>query len=300
VRDGHAGTTWIPEAAVTLHAQDSAAPLAVAASAEGVASRETRTPLVRAADRFVRRFGPATHLLAVLALYAVASTALGLAVSAGLGFDAAWGAFFESVPAPWSLPVRGIGLGLSFFVGGFALLIVVPVYNAVLPTRVRPYRGGYFTIASLPWCLHNGLFYLVRYTFLPFVTLTPFGPWFLRAMGMRIGKRAFVNTELISDPCLIELGDDVVVGGAVHLFAHFGGAGHLTIAPVIIGNRATLGLGATVMGDVRIGPDATILPHSVLLPGSRVGAGETWGGVPARLLSDATLARYKRLRERAP
>jgi hypothetical protein len=25
-----------------------------------------------------------------------------------------------------------------------------------------------------------------------------------------------------------------------------------------------------------------ILPHSVLLPGSRLGAGETWGGVPAR------------------
>jgi len=173
---------------------------------------------------------------------------------------------------------------------------VVPVYNAVLPTRVVPYHGTYFSIASLPWCLHNGLFYLVRYTFLPFVTLTPFGPWFLRAMGMRIGRRAFINTELISDPCLIRIGDDAVIGGAVHLFAHYGGGGHLTIAPVVIGDRATIGLGATVMGDVVIGADATLLPHSVLLPGSRVGAGETWGGVPARPLSERARDRLKALR----
>ena len=90
-----------------------------------------------------------------------------------------------------------------------------------------------------------------------------------------------------------------VVGGAVHLFAHYGGGGHLTIAPVSIGHRATIGLGATVMGDVEIGDDATILPHSVLLPGSRVLAGETWGGVPARPLSEKTQRRLKALRTRS-
>jgi hypothetical protein len=45
-----------------------------------------------------------------------------------------------------------------------------------------------------------------------------------------------------------------------------------------------MGLASCVMGDVIIGADATLLPHSVLLPGSRVGPGETWGGVPARLI----------------
>jgi len=36
------------------------------------------------------------------------------------------------------------------------------------------------------------------------------------------------------------------------------------------------------MGDIEVGEGATVLPRSVLLPGSRVGPGETWGGVPAR------------------
>jgi serine acetyltransferase len=43
------------------------------------------------------------------------------------------------------------------------------------------------------------------------------------------------------------------------------------------------------MGDVRIGDGAKVLPHSVLLPGSRVGAGETWAGVPARPITAAEM-----------
>jgi acetyltransferase-like isoleucine patch superfamily enzyme len=247
-------------------------------------------------DRVIRRFGPAAHLVAVLALYVIAASALGLAASVAVWFIALWDGLVSAFDGVWQWPVRSVGYGLAFFAAGLSLLLLLPVYNRVLPTRVEPYRGQYFSIASLPWCLHNGLFYVARYTFLPFVTLTPFGPWFLRAMGMKIGRRAFVNTELISDPCLVTLGNDVVIGGGVHLFAHYGGAGHLVIAPVTIGDRVTIGLGATVMGDVIIGADATVLPHSVLLPGSRVAAGETWGGVPAQPLSEAMQERMRAMR----
>ncbi len=133
----------------------------------------------------------------------------------------------------------------------------------------------------------------MRYTFLPFVTLTPFGIWFLKAMGMKIGRHAFINTEYISDPRLLEIGEDAALGGSVRICAHFGGGGHLTVAPVIIGARATLGLAVTVMGDVQVGDGATVLPNSVLLPGSRVGAGETWGGVPARRITREEMEAFK-------
>jgi serine acetyltransferase len=54
-----------------------------------------------------------------------------------------------------------------------------------------------------------------------------------------------------------------------------------------------IGQNATVMGDVEVGADATVLPHSVLLPGSRVGVSETWGGVPARMISDEEMAHFR-------
>lgn len=240
-----------------------------------------------AVDRFIRRFNQAALLMAVFGLYALLATALAWALAPALWLLDAWPRWISPVLGWLHWPLAGLGYALAFFAFGFSLLCVVPVYNAVLPTRARPFKGGYFSVAAVPWLLHNGLFYLVRFTFLPFVTLSPMGSWFLSAMGMTLGKRVFINTEYISDPRLITLGDDVVIGGSVHLFAHFGGGGHLTVAPVVIGARATIGEKATVMGDVQVGEDAVVLPHSVLLPGSRVGPGETWGGIPARRISRA-------------
>jgi acetyltransferase-like isoleucine patch superfamily enzyme len=244
-------------------------------------------------DRLIRRFGVAAHVIVTLAVYAIAAIAIGFALAPALAFLSSWLTLWAgSAGSSWWIAV-GVGLGVAFFLAGFSLLIVVPVFNWVLPTRVKPFHGGYYSIAAVPWLLHNAMFYLVRFTFLPFVTLTPFGLLFLGAMGMRIGRRAFINTELISDPRLITIGDDVVIGGSVHLFAHYGGGGHLTIAPIRIGDRATIGQKATVMGGATVGNDAVILPHSVLLPGSRVGAGEVWGGVPARPIGDEELERFK-------
>lgn len=236
-------------------------------------------------DRLTRRFSRSAYVIVVLLLYLLASTALGLALAPAICLFSHLYTWNFALPQLLRWVILGFGMALSFFVFGFTLLIVVPIYNRLLPTRVRPFKGGYYSLQAVPWFLHNGLFYLVRFTFLPFVTLTPFGIWFLKSMGMKIGRHAFINTEYISDPQLITLGDDVALGGSVRIFAHYGGHGNLVVAPVIISRRATIGLAATVMGDVHVGADATILAHSVLMPGSRVGNGETWGGIPARRIT---------------
>jgi len=49
------------------------------------------------------------------------------------------------------------------------------------------------------------------------------------------------------------------------------------------------------MGDVEVGEGATILANSVLLPGTRVPAGERWGGVPARPILHDEWDAYKAL-----
>ncbi len=244
-------------------------------------------------DRLVRRYARPAYIVVVLLLYLLVSTVLGFALTPAIW---CWQWFAEQSRAlsfPAAGLLLGLGTALSFFIFGFALLCVIPIYNFILPTRVHPFRGGYYTLRAAPWLLHNALFYLVRFTFLPFVTLTPFGIWFLKAMGMKIGRHAFINTEYISDPQLLTIGEDAALGGSVRIFAHYGGGGNLVVAPVIIGDRATIGLAATVMGDVQVGRDATVLPNSVLLPGSRVGDGEIWGGVPARRITREDMDLFK-------
>ena len=143
-------------------------------------------------DRAVRRAPAAAHVVVGLLMYGSAILALGLAAAPSLAVGAAAWPRVATLNAPWRWIVAGPGIAALLFLWGFALLAVVPAMNAVLPTRIRPSSGGYFTVRSIPWYLHNGLLYLVRFTFLPFVTMTPIGTHFLRAMGMRI--RGYLST----------------------------------------------------------------------------------------------------------
>ena len=96
---------------------------------------------------------------------------------------------------------------------------------------------------------------------------------FYRMMGMKIGKNVHLNTTNISDPCLIEIGDKVTIGGSAHIIAHYASKGYIIVDRVKIGKGATVGLKATIMGDVEIGEQAAIGPHEVILPKSRIPAG---------------------------
>ena len=252
-------------------------------------------PPINIFEALLRRFARTSYLIAVLFMYILASLAFGAALAPAL-----WAGhmmlsiFLPLMTSSWlGWFMVGFTYALAFFVFGLSLMVTVCILNFILPTRFKSFKGGYYTIHAVPWFLHNGLFYLVRFTFLPFATLTPFGILFLKGMGMKIGKRAFINTEYISDPSFIELGDDVTLGGSVRIFAHYGGGGNLVIAPIKIHNRATLGAGSLVMGDVQIGEGAVILPHSVLLPGARVPAEETWGGVPAQPIDRSDMLKIK-------
>ncbi len=178
----------------------------------------------------------------------------------------------------------GTTIGLGFFVFGFTLMFVVAFFNKILPTKIQAWRGGYYSLATVPWYIHNGLAYIMRFTFLPFITPTPFNVLFYKMMGMKVGKGVQINSVHISDPSLIELGDKVTVGGSVTLVGHYGSGGFLVLSPVKIGKGATLGLKAIVMGGVEIGENARLLPNSVVMPKTKIPANEIWGGIPAVLI----------------
>ena len=173
--------------------------------------------------------------------------------------------------------VNYFAIALSIVCGyllyGFTLVFVTPFFNKILPFRLKAFRGPYYSLHSIPWYVHNALIYLVRYTFLEFITPTPINILFYKMMGMKVGKGVHINTTNISDACLIELEDKVTIGGSAHIICHYAAKGFLVIAPVKIRKGATLGLKCTVMGDVEIGENAIIAPHEVVYPKSRIPAG---------------------------
>lgn len=232
----------------------------------------------------LRKFKILTHLAALPAIYLTASLCLGLSLVPGITFFRFLVETTATQPQYLQNFVLGFSIAIGYFLYGFSLIFVTPLANLLIGGRLKPWRGPYYSVETLKWYLHNGLTYLVRYTFLEFATPTPLSQLFYRMMGMKIGRGTTINTTYISDPSLIELGDRVTIGGSATIVAHYGQAGLIVIAPVKIGSGTTIGLRATIMGGVTIGENVRIMPHSVVLPKTVIPADESWGGVPAKKL----------------
>jgi hypothetical protein len=195
-----------------------------------------------------------------------------LAVSLWPGIYGTWWVYHATadVIAPLRFLILAATIAGGYIAFAFILIFVVPFCNFILPFRVKPFRGNWFSLESIPWYYHNALTQLVRYTVLDMFTPTPFNLLFYKMMGMKIGKGTFINTSNISDPGLIELGDYVTIGGSAHIFAHYAQKGFLIVSPVKIERGAMVGLKASIMGDVIIGENASVAAHELVLPKSRI------------------------------
>jgi hypothetical protein len=214
----------------------------------------------------LRRFRVASYIIALVPLY--------LAGLLGMGISALPGVYLVNfvidnmyhLPQFWYYLLLSCSFVSAYFLYGLTVIFVMPMFNFLMPFRLKPFRGGYYSLESVPWYFHNAFTYIVRYTFLEFITPTPLNMLFYRMMGMKIGKGAHINTTNISDPAMIEIGDYVTIGGSVHIIGHYASKGFLIVDKVRIHDRVTVGLKATIMGKVEIGAGAAIGPHEVILP----------------------------------
>lgn len=227
------------------------------------------------AETFMRRFKNLSFGLLLSPLILLCCMCVGIAAAPGLWlFDFASTATTDW-PAMFHYMAIGCALSFGYFAYGVSLIFIVPAVNFCMPFRVKAFRGPWYSLAAVPWYIHNGLTYTVRFTFLEFVTPTPLNILFYRMMGMKIGKGVVINTTFISDPSLITIGDYVTIGGSATIFAHYGQKGYLIIAPVTIGAGTNVGLKASIMGGAQVGENVTIKPHTCVLPKTVIPDGET-------------------------
>lgn len=226
-------------------------------------------------ETFLRRFRNFSFILLLSPVVFLLALCMGLSIAPGLFLFQTLTVLTDSWTPAFHYVAMGFAFALAYITYGITLIFVVPLVNFLLPLRLRAWKGIWFSLPAIPWYIHNALTYIVRYTFLEFITPTPLNVLFYRMMGMKIGKGVVINTTNISDPCMISLGDYVTIGGSAHLLAHYGQKGVLIISPVVIESGATIGLKASIMGDVVVGKNAIVKPHTALLPKTRLGEGES-------------------------
>jgi acetyltransferase-like isoleucine patch superfamily enzyme len=113
---------------------------------------------------------------------------------------------------------------------------------------------------------------------------SPIWTAYLRLNGARIGRRVYVNTLSISDHNLLEFGDDVVIGGDVHISGHTVERGVVKTGFVRLGHNVTIGLGSVVDIDVEAGPRCQVGALSLVPKHARLESGAVYAGVPVRRL----------------
>ncbi len=178
---------------------------------------------------------------------------------------------------------RGVVLSLA---GVFLLYVyAILIYRAFL--AAFPLRPGEIGSGSQQEFVYHVyiLFYLIlfypimRSGFIP----VPLIRVFYLALGARLGANTY-SAGLIDDPSFVEIGDNSIVGQGALLVPHIIEGSKLAHYPIRIGNNVTIGAHAVVLTDVVIGDNAIVATGAIVTKGSRIGAGEVWGGVPARLL----------------
>jgi len=235
-----------------------------------------------ALDESKTRLMAPVQVVLTLLLFAEAIAILGVALSPAVALV---GSVAARLPREGTLHALGLGLALAagWFVFGLALLVVIPVARWVTFALGTPVgRFPYFSLGAWRWASYNALTLMLRFTFVNWIRVTPLLPLYHRLMGARIGRRVQINTAVIADQNLVEIGDDTVIGGDVTLVCHSAERGRLVTAPVKIGRGVTIGLMAVVFPGCVIGDGAIVSAGSVLSKGTRVGPGEIWAGVPAR------------------
>ncbi|WP_448700090.1 Pls/PosA family non-ribosomal peptide synthetase [Mucilaginibacter sp. AW1-3] len=111
---------------------------------------------------------------------------------------------------------------------------------------------------------------------------TPWLPLALRVMGVKIGKRAWLNTTDFTEHDMITMGDDVELnedcGPQTHLFEDR----VMKIGPVKIGDRSSIGSRTIVLYDSEIGNDTHIDALSLVMKGENLSPGTDWVGSPVK------------------
>lgn len=173
-------------------------------------------------------------------------------------------------------------IGFGYFIFGTTLIFVCVLARRAFGFKIAPGLYAIHSKESLSWMGYNSLILIANSAFLDVLRLSPYQNLFYRLMGAKVGNGVNINTGGLADLMLLEIGDNVLVGGGVALICHASERGLLKLEATKIGHNVSIGLGSVVMPGCEIGDGASIAPMSFLPKGTKVPPKGSWGGNPVR------------------
>lgn len=164
-------------------------------------------------------------------------------------------------------------LGTYFAMFGFLVRTLLKLPEGEIPPGSSSMRSYHVRLMLQFFVTHP----LLRSNILP----VPLSRLAYQLMGARMGANSY-SSGMIFDPDFVIIGENALLGHGSVLIPHVIENDRLSHHLIRIGNRVTVGAHAVVMAGAVIEDDAIVAVGAVVSKNSRIGAGEVWGGVPAR------------------
>ncbi|MDR3680907.1 MAG: amino acid adenylation domain-containing protein [Flavipsychrobacter sp.] len=118
--------------------------------------------------------------------------------------------------------------------------------------------------------------------FLDYLKGTAWLPLVLKLLGLKTGKRIYMNTTDITEFDMVSIGDDAALnedsGPQTHLFEDR----VMKVGKIKIGARTSIGARSIILYDSEIGDDVTVQPLSLVMKGENLPPATDWIGSPVR------------------
>lgn len=175
-------------------------------------------------------------------------------------------------------------------VPSYVLVALLMMLVSALAVRVLHWRtpeGVETRVRDLDWTLLNWVRSMVATHLVRMIAGTlfrgsPVWTAYLRLAGARLGRRVYVNSLAVTDYNLLEFGDDVVIGDAVHLSGHTVEEGVLKTGTVRLGRNVTIGIGSVIAIGVVAGDGCQVGAMSLVPKQTWLEPASLYVGVPVQ------------------
>ena len=176
--------------------------------------------------------------------------------------------------------VLAITIGINIYLFFIVALLVFGIVEKILVLGFKPGKYSTSSFTFIRWLIYSGLHILLLNTVMPFMAGSDFAKIFYRKLGAKIGKNVFINTRGLHDAYLLEIGDNVVVGGETDISCHIFEGNHLILGKIKIGDNTLIGTHCYIMPDVTIGNKCNIGLYSYIRKKRKIEDGSMIMAVP--------------------
>lgn len=180
---------------------------------------------------------------------------------------------FSPVVSILLIPVIAVGLmaGVSI-----SVILVKNVLMGEYKPVIKPLWSPYVWLNEAV----NGTYESIIAPLLMPLLGTPFISVFLRLLGVKIGKHAFVETLLLGEFDLVEIGNYAALNFDVIIQNHLFEDRIFKSSHLKIGNDCSIGNMAVILYDTEMGDGSSIGPLSLLMKGEKIQTLSSWEGIP--------------------